>query len=76
MEPLNDVSDEAYQLALGAGLDDVVSSLFRDGEELFVPGLVPPPELIPTVIQVGGVICLVSLPAAHHVLPARLDFIN
>lgn len=52
LEPLDGVSEAAYQLALTAGVDDVVQSLFEEGEELCIPGVTPSPVLIPTVIQV------------------------
>lgn len=53
LEPLKDVTEEAYRLALdNAELDKFVVGLLKGGEELYIPGVVPSSELIPTIIQV------------------------
>ncbi|KAH7719604.1 hypothetical protein AAVH_12959 [Aphelenchoides avenae] len=52
LEPLKDVTEEAYRLALdNAELDKFVVGLLKGGEELYIPGVVPSSELIPTIIQ-------------------------
>ncbi|KAH7695302.1 hypothetical protein AAVH_37640, partial [Aphelenchoides avenae] len=50
-EPLKGVTEEAYRLARdNAELDKFVVGLFKSGEQLYIPGVIPPSELIPTII--------------------------